>query len=60
VGLLLGEPEAGGLIDVSRRNQDAVGPERNPPVANLPSEANALLYEAFSDAEPSGARFDEK
>src|SRR5262245_2421880 len=58
--LLVYETEAGLLVDVAGRAEDAVGPERDLPVAGLARKAQALFHEASAHAESACLRLDEQ
>src|SRR2546430_14017084 len=60
MSLLVDQPEAGFLIEVSRRAQHAVGPQRELPVARLPGVAHALPHEPGANAEPARLRLDQQ
>src|SRR5918911_3140797 len=49
-----------GLIDVPRRDKDALGPQCDLWILRLPREADAFGDEPRADAEPAGRRLDQQ
>src|SRR4030095_9729437 len=60
MALLVHEAIARALVDAPRGHEDAIGPERNLPVARLAREALALGDEARADAEAARWRLHEQ
>src|SRR5438105_11370688 len=48
------------LVDVPRGDQDALGPQRDFPVAVLPGESEGFADQPRADAEPTRRRFDQQ
>src|SRR5439155_2578364 len=55
-----GQPKAGRLIDVTRRDQDALGPQRDLLITRLPREADAFGDEPRPDAEAARRWLDQQ
>src|SRR5262245_26840414 len=60
VAFSMDEPEPGGRVDVSRRVEHAVGPERDLPVPDLRGEADTLAHQTRADAEAARLRLDQQ
>ena len=54
------EPKAGALVDVPRRDQDALRPQRHPAIAGRAGEADAFLGQPRADAEPARLGVDDQ
>src|SRR5437762_3515587 len=60
VRLLLHELESRFFVEVARRAELTLGPERDPAISGLTREANAFFDQSTADTESARARFDEE
>src|SRR5512140_1600574 len=52
------QAKAGLLVDVTGGDQDAIGPQRDLPIAHLSGESKAFLHQAAPDAKTARLRLD--